>query len=226
MPKFLIALLLPLLVLSTSPLRAAEGGEAEFSAFGQYATIDPPQLPADRDTVEVVEMFWYGCPHCYDFEPVLETWLAAKPADVTFRRVPAVFRESWIPHARAFYAAEALGILEATHPLLFKALHDDRKKVFTREQIADLFSAAGVVDRDKFLTTYDSFAVQAKVKQAAAMTQRYGIRGVPSMVVNGRYHTSGSLAGSFETVLKVVDALVNQERKSLAAALPTHGTEP
>jgi thiol:disulfide interchange protein DsbA len=226
MPRTLTALFLPLLALAFAPAHAAPGADEDFAAFGQYAAITPPQPPADGDRVEVVEMFWYGCPHCYDFEPHLKRWLADKPADVTFRRIPAVFRESWIPHARAFYAAQSLGVLERSHMLLFEALHDDNRKVFTRDQIADLFADAGLVDRDEFLDAYDSFAVQGKVKQAIRMTQRYGIRGVPSMVINGRYHTSGGLAGSFDNVLKVVDALVARERKAMTAAVATDGTGP
>ena len=224
MPRTLLALFLPLLWLAAAPAAGAESGGEGFSAFGQYAAIDPPQPPATDNKVEVVEMFFYGCPHCHDFEPALARWLEDKPADVTFKRMPAVFRESWIPLARAFYASKSLGIFEASHPLLFKALHEDNRDVFTREQIADLFAEHDLVEREAFLDAYDSFAVQARVKQAIKMIQRYGIRGFPSMVVNGRYHTSGSMAGSFENVLKVVDALVAKERKAMTAVLTTDGT--
>ena len=186
--------------------------DALFEIAGQYAVIDPPQPTAGPDKVEVVEMFWYGCPHCYHFEPHLEAWLDDKPEYVTFTRMPAVFRRGWIPHAQAFYTAEALGVLDRIHGPLFDALHQDKRKIYSRAELADFFVAQGV-DRVDFNRTYDSFAVKSKVKQAIIMTERYGISGVPSVIVNGKYRTSGSMADGFEGMLRVVEVLAGEEHQ-------------
>ena len=191
---------------------------ADFQEDVHYERITPPQPTASGDKIEVLEIFWYGCPHCYDFEPYSEEWLKHKAADVEFRRLPGVFRDSWVPHARAYYTAEALGKVETIHPALFKAIHVDHRQIADEKSLAEFFSEQGVSAKE-FAETYGSFAIDAKVRQAATSAAAYGISGVPAVIVNGKYRTSGSLAGNYETLLKIIDYLVDTERQ---AALERH----
>ena len=161
--------------------------------------------------IEVVEVFWYGCPHCYDFEPFLEEWLDNKADDVEFKRMPGIFRENWIPHARAYYTALELGVLDAVHRPMFEAIHKHRQQLSSQSQLRKLFAENGV-DEDAFDGAYESESVTDKVKKALLMGRRYEIRGVPSIVVNGKYLTGASIAGSFANMLKATDELVARER--------------
>lgn len=199
--------IISLLLLFVTPLWAGldEGIE--------YKTISPRVNNQIDDTkTEVVEMFWYGCPHCFDFEPNLQKWLARKPKGVNFVRIPAVFNPTWSLHARAYYTAEVLGVLDKTHEALFDAMHLKKQKMATADELADFFAKYGV-KKDTFLATFNSFTVDAKVRRAIDLTKRYGIEGVPSMIVNGKYRTSGTLAGGKEGMLQVVDHLIKQEAK-------------
>ncbi len=216
MKRMTAILALPLCLLAGT---AAGAGPAAppFELQGMYETIEPAQPTQTPDKVEVVELFWYGCPHCYDFEPYLERWLARKPSHVVFTRVPAVFPNNrlWLLHAQAFYTAQALGVLDRIHGPLFEAYQNAKRPLDTQEQLAAFFAERGVPAAD-FDRAWSSFGVQSKTRQAVALTQRYGIDGVPAVVVNGKYRTSGSLTGTFENVLKVVDALVEQEQRALS----------
>jgi len=184
-----------------SPLAVAKG----------YQDIIPPQPTETGDKIEVVEVFWYGCPHCYKFEPYLEKWLQNKPEDVEFRRMPGIFRKSWIPHARAYYTAIKMGVADKIHRPLFDALHKERRKIFDEKALKRFFVEHGV-DGDEFTRIYNSNEVDTKIKQAFIMGQRYKITGVPSIVINGKYLTSSTLAGSHANVLKIIDELVDKER--------------
>jgi protein dithiol oxidoreductase (disulfide-forming) len=176
-----------------------------------YKLIIPAQPTQTDGKIEVVEVFWYGCPHCYDFEPHVESWLESKPDDVEFRRMPAIFNKNWVPHAKAYFTAEKLGVLEKIHGALFKALHKERKRIFTESELKDFFVSKGI-DGDKFSKVYNSSEIKTKFKQAFLMGQRYKITGVPAVIINGKYMTSGSLAGSYENVLKTINQLVDKER--------------
>ena len=189
----------------------------------EYNLVKPAMETGDKTKVEVVEFFWYGCPHCYSFEPDLKKWLKTKPANVNFVRVPAIFRQNWVPQARAYYTAEALGILEKTHSLFFKAMHKDRIRLATEKDIAAFFVSNGVT-QEAFTQAWNSFVVQSRVKRAITLTRRSGISAVPSMMVNGKYRTSAKEATinnpggpGHDAVLRVVDALVKKE-SSLAKA--------
>lgn len=133
------------------------------------------------------------------------------------RRLPAVFRPGWYLHAKAYYSAEALGVLDKIHAPLFKALNADKKTLDDEASLADFFAGFGV-DKNEFSQVFSSFAVEGKVEQAKQAIQRFGIDGVPAVVVNGKYLTSGSMAGSYDAVLTVVDFLVAQERATQAPA--------
>lgn len=176
-----------------------------------YETIDPP-VKVDTAPGEVVvqELFWYGCGHCYHFEPALKAWLAKKPTKVRFERVAAALNPGWVPLSKAYYALKQLGVDEKLHTTLFDAVHKEHRPLNTPEQIADFVASQGV-DREAFLKAYNGFAVDAEVRKAQQLARQYGITGVPAMVVQGKYRTSGSLAGSNAKMVEVVDALIARE---------------
>jgi thiol:disulfide interchange protein DsbA len=187
---------------------AAEGTEPPAQPYEMVSPVQPTQ---SGDKIEVVELFWYGCPHCYHFEPALQGWLKKKPDDVMFRRIPALFNEAWVVQARAYYAAEALGVVDKLHQPLFDAIHQEGKRIMDEESIIKFAVSQGIPEKD-FRDAYDSFAVDKKVRQAMMATRDYGITGVPAILVNGKYRTSPSLAGGPDDVLKVIDTLVAKER--------------
>ncbi|WP_119157211.1 thiol:disulfide interchange protein DsbA/DsbL [Caldimonas tepidiphila] len=176
-----------------------------------YVVLSQPQAPGAPGKVEVLEFFWYGCPHCFRFEPMLEQWVKQLPADVSFRRVPVAFREEFVIHQRIYYALEAMGRLDDLHRKVFDAMHVDKNRLNTPEAAADLMAKNGV-DRAKFLEVFNSFSVQSKVGQARKLAEAYRIDGVPALGINGRYWTSGSLAGSLERSLVVASQLIEQSR--------------
>lgn len=179
----------------------------------EYKTISPRvSNHIDDNKIEVVEMFWYGCSHCFAFEPALHQWLKTKPKNVNFVRVPAVFNPTWGLHARAYYTAEVLGVLEKTHQAMFDAMHIKKLKMASTDELANFYAKHGV-SKEAFIETFNSFAVDTKVRRAADLSRSYGIDGVPSLIVNGKYRTSGSLAGGRDGMLKVVDHLIKLEAK-------------
>ena len=181
-----------------------------FDIEGKYEVLQPPQLTETGDRIEVVDVFWYGCPHCYTFLPLMEVYEQIKPEYVEIRRLPAIFRESWAAHARAYYASMLLGVEHKTHRALFEEIHEHRNPTDHKEALAAFFERQGV-DRTKFEQTYDSFAVESLFRKSVLMQQRYGIRGTPSVVVNGKYRVTGRLAGGQDNMLQVVMALVDRE---------------
>lgn len=203
--------LLSSLCLAVLVFAAAAAGADQFKEGKHYQLITPAVPTANPDKIEVVEMFWFGCGHCFHFEPMLEAWLKKKPDDVEFRRIPAVFAQNWVPHARAFYAASALGQEEKLHRPLFDAIHVDERKLFTEDALIKFAAEVGL-PQDDFRAAYDGFAIDGKVKQAMLATRDYGIDGVPSLIVNGKYRVTASLAGGQDRMLKVVEFLVDKER--------------
>lgn len=193
-------------------LVAAVPARAESLAEGiDYITLAAPQPTADPNKIEVVELFWYGCPHCFHFEPELHAWVEKQANDVQFVRLPAILNPRWEILARAYYTAELLGVLDKIHVPLFKAIHEKKQRFDTEDSLARFFAEQGVNEAD-FRKTYKSFGVVAKVNRARQMTQRYGIGGVPTLVINGKYRTSASEAGSHEGMLHVTDQLIAKER--------------
>ncbi len=209
-----------ILALTCLSFTAAVGAESlEPVAGTHYKLIQPPQPTQIASKIEVVEVFWYGCPHCNDLEPILKEWLSSKPEDVLFRRVPAVFRDSWEPHAKAYYAAEALGVADKVNGPIFDAIHKENKKLDDVNALSEVVAAQGV-DKAKFKEAFEAFATKTKVVQGVDATKRYGVMGVPAMVVNGKYLVTAKTAGSNEAMLRVVSALVDKERKMVAPAKP------
>jgi thiol:disulfide interchange protein DsbA len=195
---------------TAAPAEAAETPEAVAELAGGYETLASPQPTQNPDKIEVIEFFWYGCPHCYDFEPILESWAKKLPANVDFIRQPAAFSDLWAKHAKAFYVAQALGVLDQVHADLFDALQNKRQKLETEEQLAAFFTAHGVKEAD-FSEAYHSFLVDTKVRQAAVTPARYGVTGVPVLIVNGKYKVDGKSAGSHERMIEVVNQLIKKE---------------
>ena len=196
---------------AVAPHAAAQSAGLDIE--GRYEVLQPPQQTETGDRIEVVDVFWYGCPHCYTFLPMMEAYDLVKPEYVEIRRLPAIFRESWTAHARAFYTAKLLGVVDSTHRPLFEEIHEQRNPTDHKEALAAFFERQGV-DRGSFEQTWDSFAVESLVRKSILMQQRYGITGTPSVVVNGKYRVTGRLAGSYDNVIPVVMALVEKEREA------------
>jgi len=188
----------------------AQGGPVEGTHFQRL----PKPIPmTTTGKVELVEFFWYGCPHCFSLEPALEQWLAKLPPDVNFRRVPAGFTPQYEFHQKVFYALEAMGQLGAVHRKLFNAIHQEKKRLNTEPEVTAFVAGLGV-DGPKFAETMKSFSVIGKVRQARQLADAYAIDGVPTLGVQGRWRTSPSMAGGVEKTFLVVDYLIDQARKS------------
>ena len=205
------------LLVSAAMLPAMMAQGAEIDPSGKYELITPPQPTDTPDKIEVLEVFWYGCPHCFTFLDNMEQYKAGKPDYVAVRHMPAIFRDSWVAHARAFYTAELLGVEDQIRRPLFEAIHLRKQALDSKEELEKFFEKYGV-SNDDFNKTYDSFAVETLLRKSQVMQQRYGVRGTPTVIVNGKYRVSGSLAGSRENVIKVIEALVERERAEKTAA--------
>lgn len=194
---------------SLLPLSSMAMPEAFIDGVHYKAT--PTRLATnDENKIEVIELFSYSCPHCFNLDPQVQLWKETLPENVTFTHVPAIFRDSWLQLAKVFYAAEATGDLEKLHPLLFNAIHVEKRRLQTEEQLLDFVAEQGI-DREAFAKTMKSMSVVAKVKKALMLSQTSGITGVPAMIVNGQYRTDAPLAGSMSDMLKTVDFLIQKE---------------
>jgi thiol:disulfide interchange protein DsbA len=185
-----------------------------------YAVLKPAQPTETGEQVEVLEVFWYGCPHCWYLEPDLKKWVAAIPEGVAFRRMPAT-GPRWDPHARAYYAAESMGKLDVFHEALFKAMQVEKRRIMTEDDLVEFAGGIGI-DSEEFRAAYNSFYVETRVKKAQEMGRRYGIDGVPAVIINGKFRTSPSQTGGQERMMEVLNALVAQEvaAKGSAGAVP------
>ena len=188
----------------------AQGGKLEAGA--DYLVLDkrvPSDVPAGK--VEVIEFFWYSCPHCNAFEPTLEAWVKRAPAQVLLRRVPVAFRDDFVPQQRLYYALEALGLVEKLHAKVFAAIHAQKLQLVKGDAIADWVATQGV-DKAKFVDQYNSFSVSTKATRATQLQNMYRVEGVPAMGVAGRFYTDGTLARNMERVLQVVEFLMAEVR--------------
>lgn len=193
------------------------GGAAQaddYIAGKDYAKISPEQPAAGENKVQVVELFWYGCPHCYRFDPYIKKWRESKPDYVEFVHMPAIFtNKRWKLHATAFYTAEVLGVVEKIHEPLFDAINKEHKRMASEDELAAFFAQYGVSE-EEFHKTFNSFAVQAKVKRAADMTRRYGITGVPVVIVNGKYRVDGPMAKNYDNMIRILNHLIKKEAEA------------
>ena len=178
----------------------------------QYGELNPPQPTDSKGKIEVIEFFWYGCPHCYSLEPYIEAWLKKLPPDVEFRRVPAVFNSRWAHDAAIFYTLEAMGLVEKLHRPLFDAIHKSNLRTDNEAALTEWLQKNGV-DPKKFMDIMKSFGVQSKLRRATQQTVAYKIDGTPAMAVAGRYTVSAEQGRTQQGMLQVVDGLVAMARK-------------
>ena len=196
-------------------LTAAVGHAVEYTAGVHYETLSNPQPVQTGENIEVREMFWYGCPHCYRLEPYIHKWLETKPDNAEYIAMPAILAGSWAVHGQAFYTFETLGILDQVHTPFFDAIHKDRKLFRTAEEIAKWVAQFGI-DSGEFIDTFNSFAVDSKMRQSQLMAERYEIDSVPNIIIDGKYRTSVTMAGSNNALMDVINFLVDksaQERE-------------
>jgi thiol:disulfide interchange protein DsbA len=163
--------------------------------------------------VEVIEFFWYACPHCNAFEPKLEAWIKKNPADVVVKRVPVAFRDNFVPQQRLFYTLEAMGKIDEVHRKVFNAIHVDKLPLDKEDNIAAWVEKQGV-DKAKFAELYNSFSVSTKARRATQLQDAFKVQGVPALGIAGRWYTDGTLAGTMDRALQVTDYLVAEARKS------------
>ena len=182
-----------------------------------YERLPVPVEVQAKGGVEVVEVFSYACHHCYSFQPLLEQWPGGLAEDVNFRRVPAVFSESWKQLARLFYAAQGLGVLEAVHQPIFEAIHQRGRDLTNRAEAAALFEEAAGVDEETFLEVLNSFTVETRVQQSVAAGKAYRITGTPTLIVNGKFRIDSRMADGQAGMLRVADFLIDAERAAAAA---------
>lgn len=204
----MLCLLLPL-TFTISAASAAQGDK--YKAGTHYEVLETPVRTSDPKRIEVAEVFWYGCSHCFSFEPMVSTWASQLPEDVNFVHSPAIWHKNMELHARAYYTAKALKVLDSVHLAIFEAMNLKKDKLASKKAIGKIFVAQGV-DLDKFNKTFDSFGVVSATKQADARQRSYGIKGTPEMVVNGKYRLSAKMAGGQGKMLKVADYLIKLER--------------
>ncbi|MBN0976258.1 thiol:disulfide interchange protein DsbA/DsbL [Pseudomonas hygromyciniae] len=189
----------------------AQAADVPLEAGKTYVELASPVAVSVPGKIEVVELFWYGCPHCYSFEPTINPWAEKLPSDVNFKRIPAMFGGPWDAHGQMFLTLEAMGVEHKVHNAVFEAIQKDRKPLTKPDQMADFLATQGV-DKDKFLATFNSFAIQGQIKQAKELAQKYGVQGVPTLIVNGKYRFDlGSTGGPAQT-LNVADQLIAKER--------------
>jgi len=193
---------------------------AQGIAAGRNYDVLNPAIPVEAPPgkLEVLEFFWYGCIHCYNFEPTVEQWLKTAPADVAFRQVPAVFNDPRTFHdAKIFYAFEALGLLAKIHMPLFDAIHKAKLDT-TKKEAFNAFLAKAGIDLQKFDDAFRSFGVDGKAKRAAAMTKSYRVEGTPSLAVHGTYTITADQGGTARGMFTIADQLVATVRKSKGTA--------
>ena len=179
----------------------------------EYIKLATPLATQNPDKIEVQEFFWYGCPHCFQFEPKIAAWVKTKPANVEFVRTPAPLNPNWMVHTKTFYALETMGKGDQYHSDLFNAIHVAKLKLYTPEAIADFLAQKGI-DRSKFLETMNSFAVEMRARKAAQLGTEYKLSGVPALTVNGKYVVNTNQAGGFDEALEIVNYLVKKESTS------------
>lgn len=216
----LLLALLPL-ALAAAPAAKAPAGPAPVAGVDYVEIIGGSAFAPVAGKIEVAEAFGYTCGHCANFEPRLSAWAAKLPADVKFTAVAAPFGGFWIPYARAFYAAQSLGLAEATHAALFRALHEERSLPLTqptREEIATFYAGHGA-DRKRFIAAMASPGVEAQLERARKFLRDSGVEGTPTLIVNGKYRVTGG--SSADDVLRITEHLIARERAALQRA-PVH----
>ena len=190
----------------------AQAQARAFQSGSDYLTLEKPaptEAPAGQ--VEVVEFFWYNCPHCNGFEPMFDAWAKKQAKDVSIRRVPIAFRPDFEPQQRLYYVLEGMGKIDELHKKVFYAIHVEKQPLNTADQIAAWVDKQGI-PKAKFMEMYNSFSVSTKARKATQLQDGYALDGVPALGINGRYFTSGTQAKTLERSLQVADSLIAQSR--------------
>ncbi|MFZ8952679.1 MAG: thiol:disulfide interchange protein DsbA/DsbL [Gammaproteobacteria bacterium] len=207
MNKILNTLLISFIFFGT-----AYAQNSEFVLGTHYQRLSPTQpTSSSPDQVEVAEIFWYGCPHCYTFDPYLENWKETLAEDVNFIRIPAVWNNVLQTHAKVYFTAELLDVIDEVHTPIFREIHVNRNMLTETNALVDFFAQYGVMP-DEFNQTFESFAVFTRMQRADELSRRYRISSVPTVVVNGKYVTNATMAGDYPDLLRLVDELVAMER--------------
>ncbi|HWI79179.1 MAG TPA: thiol:disulfide interchange protein DsbA/DsbL [Ramlibacter sp.] len=195
-----------------SPATLLAQGRQPQEGTDYLALKRPVNVSVAPGQVEVIEFFWYSCPHCNAFEPQLESWIKRLPPDVAMKRVPVAFREDFVPQQRLYYTLEALGKVDELHAKVFHAIHVERMPVSREDSILDWAGKQGL-DKAKFTELYHSFDVVSKARRATQLQDAFQVQGVPAMGIAGRYYTDGTIAGNTDRMLQVTDYLISQVRK-------------
>ena len=190
-----------------------------------YEELLVPLPTNDPDKIEVIEMFSYLCIHCFNFDAAVSEWASRQDEGVVFSRIPAIFNKTWQLFAQAFYTAEVLGVGDKTHDALFEAVHTHKQDLRTPEALGALFQRVAGVDQAAFMKAFNSFSVRSKVQQADSRARQARLSSVPTLVVNGKYKTNSSRAGTNVGMLQVVDFLVKKEQAARKAAMADAGTQ-
>ena len=195
----------------------AQAADVPLEAGKTYVELSNAVPVAVPGKIEVVELFWYGCPHCYAFEPTINPWVEKLPADVHFVRLPAMFGGPWDAHGQMFLTLEAMGVEQKVHNAVFEAIQKGGKRLTDKNDMADFLASQGV-DKEKFLQTFESFAVKGQIARAKELAKKYEISGVPTMVVDGKYRFDLGTAGGPDQALNVADQLIAKERAAKETA--------
>ena len=206
----LLGALITVVAILVSPAQAQ--APSKYVEGTHYQRIVTPIKTRNNDKIEVMEVFWYGCPHCSQFRPMFEAWKKQQGADVAIDHSPAMWNKPMIAHAHMFYTAKAFRIQEKMHKEIFDAMHLNKKRLTSKKEIYTLFEKHGISEED-FNKTFDSFGIKSQVQQASARARGYGITGTPEVVVNGKYRISGRMTGSQGEMLKVASYLIEKERR-------------
>jgi protein dithiol oxidoreductase (disulfide-forming) len=188
-------------------------GEGRVPANARYRVIPQQPVPAGN-VIDVVEFFWYGCPYCFRLEPYFQAWLRRQAADVAVRRIPAVFRDSWIPHARLYYTLQMLDAVDRLHLQVYESYHVEQTPLSSVDEIADWAQRHGI-DRERWLAVYRSDEISGRIVQARDQLLNYGVSGTPSVVIDGRYLTSSGMTPGVSAMIPALDnliALVREQR--------------
>ncbi|AKX47197.1 thiol:disulfide interchange protein [Thiopseudomonas alkaliphila] len=199
--------------LATSCLFGAQALAVEPVAGTNYVVLESPVAVSKKDQIEVVELFWYGCPHCYQLEPTLNPWVEQLPEDVNFVKMPAMFGGAWDVHGQLFYTLQALKVEQKVHDRVFDALHNKKQRLANAKEIASFLEADGI-DQDTFNKTWNSFGVKSQMEKARQQAMAYQVQGVPALVINGKYRFDIGMAGGLTETTELADALIAQERQA------------
>lgn len=207
------ALWLAVVVLLPAACSADSPGPERYIAGEHYTALEQPVATQSQEKIEVIEFFLYSCSHCNAFEPTVKAWAAGLSEDVAFRRMPVTFSALGPLFAQTFYTAQDLGVFEKMHPLLFDAIHEEKRQLVNPAAVRDFFVEHGVAAAD-FEASFNSGAVKAQVKRAAELMQAYRIDGVPALAIDGKYSLNGRQTGGNDAMVTVADFLINKTRAS------------